>query len=136
MTVLRRIYLFSFLDDFMVIYPLYTVMFADNGLSTMQISILFIVWSVVGLLLEVPTGVLADKYDRRVILAIGEVIRAGGYLCWLLFPGFEGFLVGFIAWGINGAFTSGTLEALVFDELKANEQETAYVRVNGRCQAL
>lgn len=47
-------YTFSFFDEFILIYPLYAVMFADKGLSATQISTLFIVWSLTSFLLEVP----------------------------------------------------------------------------------
>jgi hypothetical protein len=51
-------------------------------------------------------------------------------------PNFLGYAIGFVLWGIKGAFTSGTFEALVYDELKANKQEKRYLKVNGVIQSL
>jgi MFS family permease len=131
-TLRRKIYLYRFLDDFMLIYPLYAVMFADRGLSAGQIASLFIAWSTTSILLEIPTGGLADKFSRRKLLALGQAVRALGYLCWLFIPNYWGFLAGFILWGVGGAFSSGTYEAFLFDELKAAGQEKDYVRVLGK----
>jgi hypothetical protein len=64
------------------------------------------------------------------------MIRAMGYLCWLLFPTFYGFLLGFIFWGIKSALTSGTLQALVYDELKYYQQEKQFTKIWGRMQTL
>lgn len=128
----RRIYLYRFVDDFMLIYPFYALLFVEQGLSTADVSMLFIGWSVVGILAEIPTGVIADRFDRRWVLALGQLTRALGYLMWFLVPEFWSFLLGFALWGIGGAFVSGTYEALLYDELKREGREGQYLRVSGR----
>lgn len=111
-------------------------MFADKGLNALQISILLMVWAGTSFLLEVPSGVFADKYSRKNILFGAELARIIGYLFWLLMPNFLGFLIGFILWGVKSAFTSGTFEALIYDELKANNEESRYIKVQGIIQSL
>jgi MFS family permease len=134
--VLARIYAYKSLDDLILIYPLYAVMFVDHGVTPSQLALLFAVWAGVGLALEVPSGVLADHVSRRRLLAAGQLIRAGGYACWLLFPGFWGYLVGFVCWGIKGALQSGTFEALVYDELDRQDAAGLYAQVIGRSRAV
>jgi MFS family permease len=131
---LRKIYLYSFLDDFVLIYPLYAVMFTEKGMAPLQVGTLFTVWSVTAFLLEVPSGAWADRYSRKHILFIGQVIRAVGYACWLVYPTFWGFLAGFIFWGIESALSSGTKQALVYDELKQFGREADFTKVIGRCR--
>lgn len=133
---LSKIYLYKFFDDLVFIYPLYAVMFVDYGLTAFQISVILTAWSVTAFLLEVPSGVLADKYSRKYILFFAQISRIIGYACWLLFPSFLGFLVGFILWGIKSAFTSGTFEALVFDELKQASRESEYTKIIGKARSL
>jgi hypothetical protein len=60
-------YAYAFLDDFVLLYPAYPLLFADNGMSGWQISSLFVLWSATGILLEVPSGVWADSRSRRVL---------------------------------------------------------------------
>lgn len=133
--VLAKIYAYKALDDLILIYPLYAVMFVDHGVSPSQLALLFAVWSAVGLALEVPSGVLADHLPRKHLLAVGQLIRAAGYACWLLFPSFWGYLAGFVLWGIKGALQSGTFEALVYDELDRRGEPQAYAKVIGRARA-
>ena len=133
--VLGKIYAYKALDDFILIYPLYAVMFVDHGVSPSQLALLFAVWSAVGLALEVPSGVLADHFSRKHLLAIGQIIRAAGYACWLLFPSFWGYLAGFVLWGIKGALQSGTFEALVYDELDRRGAGDDFAKVIGRARA-
>jgi MFS family permease len=131
-----RLYAFSFFDDFILIYPLYAVMFAQAGVRPLQITILFAVWSLTSFLLEVPAGVIADRFPRRTVLTLGLLLRAGGFGVWLVDRRFAGFLVGFVLWGLKSAFTSGTKEALVYDQLRQVGQLPLYARVTGRMQSL
>jgi MFS family permease len=110
----------------------YALLFADAGLSTGQISTLFVIWSVVAFAFEVPSGALADAWSRRGLYAIGEVLTAVGYALWLIWPTFPGFALGFVLWGLGGALSSGTLEALVYDELAAEGRSADYAKITGR----
>lgn len=129
-----KIYSYKFFDDFILIYAFYAVMFADFSMTAAQIGILLGVWSVVAFLLEVPSGVFADKYSRKHILFFAQLVRGFGYLTWILFPTFWGFLVGFIFWGAKSAFASGTFEALLYDLLDKNKRKEEYTKILGRAK--
>ncbi|PZQ65296.1 MAG: hypothetical protein DI570_02285 [Phenylobacterium zucineum] len=124
-----------FFDSFVLIAPFYTVMFAERGLTPAQIGIALAAWSVVGVILEAPCGVLADRWSRRWILAIAQLLRAAGFVVWIAFPNFWGFLVGLALWGMKSASLSGCFEALIYDELAAMKRQAEYVSVIGRTQA-
>ncbi|HSX36253.1 MAG TPA: MFS transporter [Patescibacteria group bacterium] len=131
-----KFYTFSFFDDFILIYPLYTLLFADRGVSAAKISSLLFAWSLTAFLLEVPSGAIADKFNRKYVLLTGLAFRALGFTFWLLMPNYWGFLIGFICWGIKSALTSGTLEALLYDELAKVEETKRYAKISGRMEAL
>lgn len=131
-----KLYIYRFFDDFVIIYALYTLMFENSGLSVSQISILLVVWSLTSFLCEVPSGVLADKYDRKTILILAQGFRIFGFVIWAISPTFLGFLFGFILWGIKSAFTSGTLEAFVYDGLKDEGYEKNYSIVLGSLKGI
>jgi MFS family permease len=113
------------------IYPLYALLFADTGLSDAEISVLFALWSAVGIVAEVPSGALADRFGRRPSLAVGALVQAVGYASWVVFPGFLGFAVGFVAWGLGSALASGAQEALLHDGLASVGAAEHYARVQG-----
>lgn len=131
-----KIYSFKFFDDFVLIYPFYVLMFADFGVSPANIGVLLTVWSIAALILEMPSGVAADKYSRKHILFLAQIVRALGYTVWIFFPTFWGFLAGFILWGVKSAFTSGTYQALVYDLLKSHSKEHEYAKVTGRAKTI
>ena len=129
-------YAFAILDELIPLYPVYALLFADSGLSTGQISTLLVLWSLTGFLLEVPTGVLADRLSRRRLLTVAALLRAAGFALWLAVPSYAGFAVGFVLWGMKSAFSSGTWEALIYDELAAAGETERYPRVIGRAEVL
>lgn len=55
-----KLYIFSFFDEFILIYPFYAIMFQERGLDSAQISSLLITLSVVIFLLQIPSGIVAD----------------------------------------------------------------------------
>ena len=117
---------------------MYALLFADSGLSTAQITSLLIIWSVVPVLLEVPSGTVADLLPRRALLVTGALIRGAGFGLWVLVPSYPAFAIGFVCWGVSSALESGTYESYVYDGLSAAGAVTRYRTVisNGRSGGL
>jgi hypothetical protein len=111
------------------------VLFAHAGLSGAEISLLFTIWSAVGIVAEVPTGVLADRVQRRHVLAAAGVLQAAAYGAWTVWPDFAGFALGFVLWGIGGSLVSGALEALVYDGLAERKAAARFPAVLGRIRS-
>lgn len=128
----RRLYALSFIDEFGPIYAVYTLWFNDNGITTAQISTAFVVWAVFALVLEIPSGALADRVDRRHLLAAAFGTRAVGIGIWLVWPTFTGVLVGAALWAAHDAAASGSWEALIHDELTAVGHAADYQRTMAR----
>lgn len=125
----------ALLADFVPLYPLYALLFVDTGLSDADVSVLFALWSAVGILAEVPSGALADRFSRRGAVVAGGVLQAGGYVLWVALPGFTAFAAGFVLWGLGGALVSGAFEALLYDGLATVGAERVYTAVLGRVTA-
>ncbi len=119
----------------MLLYPVYALLFADTGLSVGQISSLFVLWSLTGVLLEVPSGAWADAVSRRLPLCLGPLLGGAGFALWVCFPSYGAFAAGFVLWGVRGALGSGALEALVYEELERLGAADRYARVMGRSHA-
>ncbi|MDX2525415.1 MFS transporter [Streptomyces europaeiscabiei] len=130
------LYGYAFLDDFVLLYPVYALLFSDTGLSIWQISSLFALWSITGILLEVPSGAWADAVSRRLLLWLGPLLTAAGFALWVIVPSYWAFALGFVLWGVRGALGSGALEALVYDELDRLGAADRYARAIGRAQAV
>ncbi|WP_061289449.1 MFS transporter [Herbidospora cretacea] len=126
----------AFFEEFVLLYPVYALLFADHGLSAGQISTLFVIWSLTSFLLEIPSGAWADAFSRRRLLVLSPLLTAAGFGLWTFLPGYWSFVAGFVLWGVATAISSGTSEALVYEELARLDASGAYPRITGRAEAV
>ncbi|MFO1013367.1 MAG: MFS transporter [Caulobacteraceae bacterium] len=133
---LTKVYAFKLFESLIPIFPFYLAFCVDRGLSPVQISIAITAWSLTAFVLEVPAGVLADRFSRKLVLLGGQAAYGACFLLWMLWPAFWGITAGLVLWGIKSALTNGVFEALVFDELKAEGREADYTRLMGRARGL
>lgn len=131
-SVLKKLYTYTTFSNLMFIFPFYGVIFANYGLSAVQISWLFIISTISKAVCEVPAGVIADMYSRRNLLGIAQGLRVASLGCWLVWPTFWGFAVGFVLWGMGNSLISGTVQAFLYDELKVSGDEDQYIKISGK----
>jgi len=124
--------LYKFVQHLVPVYPVYLLLFESKGLSVQQISLLLAIWSFPLVILEIPTGILADNWSRKKLLVMGSMQKALAYFIWLFADGFWLFAAGFVLWGTAGAFVSGTEQALLYDSLKSDGKESSFDRVYGK----
>ncbi|MFC5822335.1 MFS transporter [Nonomuraea insulae] len=134
--LVASLYAYAFLGEFILIYPVYALLFADTGLSVAQTSSLFVIWSMTGMVLEIPSGAWADAVSRRLLLFLGPLLTGLGFALWVLFPSYWVFAAGFVLWGAGDALVSGAYEALSYEELERRGQSHRYAGVMGRATSL
>lgn len=135
----RTIYAFyinSGLREVIPIYPLYAIMFAEHGISPIGLSSLFVIWACVGLVIEVPSGALADTYSRKWLVVFSALCKSSAFFSWYMWQNFYGYALGFILWGLGSSLRSGAWEALLYDLLKSWHSEFIFTKVYGRIRAL
>jgi len=114
-------------------YPVIGVLFLDLGLTLEQYALLNVVWAVVIIVLEIPSGALADVIGRKrlVVLAAALMVAemaifafapSGPMLFWLL-------LLNRILSGAAEACASGADEALAYESLPEDDRKTSWPRV-------
>lgn len=123
------------LGDLVPLYGAYALLFADAGLDTGAISALFVLWSLTTIVLEVPSGALADRVSRRQLLALAGLLRAAGFGLWVAAPSWPAFAAGFVLWGAADSLSSGAFEALLYDALVELRAAAGYSALLGRVTA-
>src|SRR6185312_2528421 len=79
-------------------------------------------------LFEIPTGIVADLYSRRLSIIIGFVLIGAGFLLQGLVPAFLAILAAQVLWGVGFTFTSGADQAWITDEIGTERAATVFVR--------
>lgn len=95
------------------------------GLSPLQLVLVGTMLEAVCFIAEVPTGIVADLYSRRLSVLIGLVLLGCGWVLEGSVPHFAAVLVAQVIWGTGYTFTSGATEAWIADEIGDDTVVTA-----------
>ena len=116
-------------------YPVFTILFLDYGLTLEQFALLNAAWAATIVLLEVPSGALADMVGRRNLLVFTGALMVMEMMLLCFAPRgnpgllFALFLVNRILSGAAEACASGADEAIAYDALKEKGDINDWPRV-------
>ena len=87
------------------------------GLNPLQLVLVGTALEATAFLFEVPTGVVADTYSRRLSVIIGTFLCGAAFVLVGSVPMFTAVLLGQVVSGIGYTFLSGAREAWIADEV-------------------
>src|SRR5512134_1124024 len=128
----RFVYLFiefsasAFFSMMFVTTSLYEATVA--GLTPVQLILVGTALEISAFVFEVPTGIVADVYSRKLSIVIGYVLMGLGFLLEGLFPVFLPILLAQIIWGLGYTFTSGATQAWISDEVGEEAANKLFMR--------
>lgn len=136
---IQRIYLTLTLGNTLAasfIWGINTLFLLDAGLNNLEAFAANAFFTAGMVLFEVPTGVVADGWGRRVSFLLGTVTLAGAtylyYLLWQLSAPFWAWAVVSVLLGLGYTFFSGAVEAWLVDALTFSGYEGGLEAVFGR----
>ncbi|WP_410672735.1 MFS transporter [Amycolatopsis sp. cmx-4-68] len=86
-------------------------------------------------LLEIPTGLLADRFDYRTSLTAGAGVLVTANLVPVFLGSYPGFLVHFVLIALARSLVSGAQSAYLYEYLHASGEGSHYLRVEGAGRA-
>ena len=105
----------------------FLILRAQNaGLPIMLVPAVLVLMNVIYAAAAYPAGVMSDRTNRVVVLAIGIVLLIAADLALALLPSVTGVAIGVILWGLHMGFTQGLLATLVADTAPVELRGTAY----------
>jgi MFS family permease len=124
---IKKYYAFEFLRNVFFISAVLVPFFTDwGGISqglTQTIQSFFMI-SI--FLLEVPTGIVADRFGRKISLIWGGVFFIIGIIIYTITPDIRLFFIGEFILALGSALVSGANKSLVYDSLvELNEEHRA-----------
>jgi MFS family permease len=116
--------------------PIVTLYLKDQiGLSLADIFLLQAVFGLSVVLLEFPSGYVADRVGYRRSLLVGAALWCAGWLIYTAATSFAGVMVAEVVLGGGSAFVSGADRALLWVSLEAEGRRSQYTRWDGRVRA-
>ncbi|MGE3235962.1 MAG: MFS transporter, partial [Thermoleophilia bacterium] len=123
-----------------LIWGINTIFLLDAGLSNLEAFAANAFFTAGMVLFEVPTGIVADMWGRRVSFLLGTVtlaVSTGLYLLlWETAAPFGAWAVASLLLGLGFTFFSGATEAWLVDALDATGFEGSLDAVFSRAQVL
>src|SRR5262245_9257965 len=110
-----------------VVTSLYQVTIA--GLTPLQLVLIGTTLEISAFVFEVPTGIVADVYSRRLSIIIGYILMGIGFLIEGFFPAFLPIVLAQVIWGLGYTFTSGAKQAWITDEVGEEAANKLFLRV-------
>jgi DHA3 family tetracycline resistance protein-like MFS transporter len=98
------------------------------GMDPLQLVLTGTTLEVTVLLFEIPTGVLADVYSRRLSTILGVALIGISFLIEGSFPLVLIVLLSQVVWGLGWTFISGAHDAWIADEIGAERAAPVYLR--------
>lgn len=101
----------------LIFTSIWTFYYDVMHLNLVQISLIFVVITITAFVLEIPTGVIADVYSRRLSVIIGGSLIGVCYFVSGIFPIYAIFLVCAFIEAVGDTCVSGALQAWITDEI-------------------
>lgn len=128
---LRNVYGYAFFNKLILLTPVYAVFMQENGMSGIQLALMFVILSAGTFLTQIPVTWITNKIGAKPAIILGQVLKAAAFVLWYFWPTFAGFAIGMFLWGMEWAFFNVAFEGMVYDELRARNHQRMYARVLG-----
>jgi MFS family permease len=133
---LSKLYMYYFFSYFMVYLPYIVYYFQYIGFNLTKIATLFAIKSVTQIILEIPTGYIADKIGKVKTLILSLILEIIGLGIILYSVNYNAIIISHILLGAGFALFSGADSALVYETLKKEKKEKDYKTIYGRCNGI
>ena len=114
---------FSLVATVMIVYHIEIV-----HLNPLQLILVGTTLELACFIFEIPTGIVADVYSRKLSIVIGGVLTGVGFILEGSISSFIFVLVAQIVWGLGSTFISGSLEAWIAEEEKNKDLDEIYIK--------
>ena len=134
---IRVYYLFMASTGFMIFLPIWIIYLINGrGLSLTEVGVFEAVFWITIIVAEVPTGAVADRFGRRVSLALGACLFAVSTVIFAMADDFSLLLGSYLVMGMAMTLYSGAGDAFLYDTLRVLGRTREYERLAGRSHGL
>ncbi|MFX1238109.1 MAG: MFS transporter [Promethearchaeota archaeon] len=103
-------------------------------LNLIEFSFLQSYYFIATFMLEIPCGLLADRLERKWILAFSGLLSAGAAFIYSIIPNLIMFYIAETLFALASAMMSGSIESFLFDTLKTNRKEKEFTIIIGKSE--
>ncbi|MBD3209703.1 MFS transporter, partial [Candidatus Woesearchaeota archaeon] len=116
--------------------PVLALFYVASQVSLEQFGFIMAAFALTTLVLEIPTGILADLLGKKKTLIIARLCYVVEIAILAFMNGFWPFLIAKVISGIGVSMSSGTRSALLYDSLRRSFKEHRHQETKGRVEAV
>lgn len=132
---LRPLYATGFIHGFVLWYSVEKLFMRSIGLNDYLITIATIAYIVVMMTVNIPVGILADRWSRKGVLYVATCALIACSLVCGLSHGLTMYVIGISSWGLYYAAYTGTYDSVIYDVVvEETGSADGFERFYGRLQ--
>lgn len=124
-------YIFTFISSVAITDAIWMLFLAHRGMSLVQIGLLESLFHMTGMTMEIPTGIIADRFGRKTSRVLGRMMGMLSTALMLSSHSFWGFALAFVCTALGYNLESGAGDALVYDTLVELNETPRYMKIKG-----
>ncbi|OOC59367.1 MFS transporter [Paenibacillus ihbetae] len=117
-------------------YVIERLYWEDRGMTIPMVVYAEIIYAVTIVLLEVPSGMMADRWGRKTMMLVSALMGCAEFLLLLFAEAFWHFALVVVVAAIGGAASSGAEQALLYESLRERGRERSFEKWLGRLNAV
>lgn len=125
-------YVFSVLNNFNLTRSIWMLYLAFKGMNLFQIGMMEAIFHITSFSMEIPTGLVADVYGRKVSRLIGRLLNIISLLLLIIGKEVGMIALSFVVSALSYNLESGAGDALLYDSMKEIGREEEYSCVIGK----
>ena len=132
----KRQYYISLFQSLIPAYVIERLFWQERGVGVQGVVWCEIIYALTVTLLEIPSGILADRFGRKRMLLLCGVLDVAEFVILLFARDFWAFGLSVFLAGVGKALCSGSDHALLYDSLLAEGRQGEFEKLLGRLSAI
>lgn len=130
-----KLYAIRFFHNLIPAYVIERLFWEQRGMTIQMVVYTEIIYAVTVVLLEIPTGIIADKWGRKKMMVFNAILGCCEFFILSFATEFWHFAVAVFLAGVGCSASSGSENALLYDSLLINGKEQSFEKCLGRLNA-
>jgi MFS family permease len=127
-----KLYVYRFFYSFIPAYVIERIFWEERGMTIEMVVYTEIIFAITVVLLEIPTGIMADMWGRKRMIMLSAILECMMFLILIFATEFWHFAAAIFLAGIARSASSGSENALLYDSLLEHGQEQDFEKYLGR----
>lgn len=132
LTNVWKLYVIRFFQSLIPAYVIERLFWEERGITVQEVVYTEVIFAVTIVLLEIPSGIVADKWGRKNMILLSSVLEAIMFFLLINSTEFWHFAIAIFLSGLAGSANSGAENALLYDSLLLSKKEKSFEKYLGR----